>query len=70
MPNFLYGLSVYVVSSSDLNNLQHFLDRCYKRRYILRKLNIRELLKRSDCRMFGKALRTNSPLVKKKNKIK
>ena len=32
----------------------------------MRKLNLRELLKRSDCRMFGKALRTNSPLVKKK----
>ena len=41
-----------------------FLDRCYKRRYISRKLNITELLERSDCRIFRKALRTNSPLVK------
>ena len=50
MPNFLYGLSVYGASSSDLNNVQHFLYKCYKCRYILRKLNIRELLERSDCR--------------------
>ena len=64
MPNFLYGLSVYGASSSDLNNVQHFLDRCYKSRYISRKLNVKELLERSDCRIFRKALRTNSPLVK------
>ena len=59
------GLSVsgYVPSSSDLNSVQHFLDSCYKRRYISRKLNIRELLERSDCRIFRKALSTNSTLV-------
>ena len=48
----------------DLNNIQNFLDRCYKRRYISRKLNIRELLERSDCRVFRKAMRTNSTLLK------
>ena len=64
MPNFLYGLSVNGASSSDLNNVQHFLDKCYKRRYISRKLNIWELHERSDCRIFRKALSTNSPLVK------
>ena len=64
IPNFLYGLSVYGASSSNLNNVQHILDRCYKRRYISRKLNIEELLERSDCRIFRKALRTNSPRVK------
>ena len=48
----------------DLNNIQNFLDRCYKRRYISRKLNIREFLERSDCRIFRKAMRTNSTLVK------
>ena len=61
MPNVLHG---FVASSSDLNNVQYFLDRCYKCRYISRKLNIRELLERSDCHIFRKALRTNSPLVK------
>ena len=58
----LYGLSVYGASSSDLNNVQQFLDRCYKSRYISRQLNIRELLER--CRIFRKALRTSSPIVK------
>ena len=58
----LCDLSVYGASSSDLNNVQHSLDRCYKSRYISRKLNIRELLERSDCSIFRKALRTNSPL--------
>ena len=60
----LYVLNGFVASSSDLNNVQYFLDRCYKCRYISRKLNIRELLERSDCHIFRKALRTNSPLVK------
>ena len=64
MPNFLYALSVYGASSSDHNNVQHFLDRCCKSRYISRKLNVKELLERSDCRIFRKALRTNSPLVR------
>ena len=64
IPNFFYGLTVYGASSSDLNNVEHFLDKCYKRRYISRKLNIRELLERSDCRTFRKSLGTNSALVK------
>ena len=64
MPNFFYGLSVYGTSSSDLNNVEHFLDKCNKRRYISRKLNIRELLERSDRRTFRKSLGTNSALVK------
>ena len=64
IPNFFYGLTVYGASSSDLNIVEHFLDKCYKRRYISRKLNIRELLERSDCRTFRKSLGTNSALVK------
>ena len=63
MAHFLYGLSVYGASSSDLNNIHHFSGKCYKRGYISRKLNVRELLERSDCRIFRKASRTNSPLV-------
>ena len=49
MPDFSYGLSVYGASSSDHNNVQHFSDRYCKSRYISRKLNVRELLERSDC---------------------
>ena len=43
---FFYGLLVYGASSSDVNNVQHFLDKCCKRWYISRELNIRELLER------------------------
>ena len=32
--------------------------------YITRILNIRELLERSDCRIFRESMRTNSPIVK------
>ena len=63
MANFLYGLSVYGASFSDLNNIHHFPGKCYKRGYMSRKLNATELLERSDYRIFRKALRTNSPLV-------
>ena len=63
MANFVYGLSVYRASTFDLNNVHHFSGRCYKRRYMSRKLNASEFLERSDCRIFRRALRTNSPLV-------
>ena len=52
---FLYGLPVYGASSSDLNNIKHFLDRCYKRTYISRKDQIAVFLERHW---------TNSPVVK------
>ena len=57
-----YTCKRFIELTPNLNNVHHFLDRCYKRRYIPRKLNIRELLERSDCPIFRKALRTNSPL--------
>ena len=59
-----YTCKRFIELTPNLNNVHHFLDRCYKRRYISRKLNIRELLERSDCPIFRKAMRTNSPLVK------
>ena len=58
-----YTCKRFIELTPNLNNVHHFLHRCYKRRYISRKLNIRELLERSDCPIFRKALRTNSPLV-------
>ena len=59
-----YTCKRFTEFTPNLNHVHHFLDRCYKGRYISRKLNIRELLERSDCPIFRKALRTNSPLVK------
>ena len=44
MPNFYYGLSVYGASTAALNSIQRFLDRCYKRKYFSKKVDIRELL--------------------------
>lgn len=62
MPNFLYGLSVYGASFSDLNNIQDFVDRCYKRRYVSRKLNIMELLERSGFRISERPWEQIRPL--------
>ena len=36
MANFLYVLSVYGASSSDLNNIHHFSGKCYKNAGIYR----------------------------------
>ena len=33
LPNFTYGLPVYGAVDSDLTVIQHFLDRCFKRKY-------------------------------------
>ena len=46
MPNFLYGLLAYEMSPAVLNDVQNFLDRCYKRKYTSKKLNIKELLEK------------------------
>ena len=59
-----YTCKRFIELTPNLNNVHHFLDRCYKRRYISRKLNIRELLEGSDRPICRKALRTNSPPVK------
>ena len=46
MPNFLYSLLAYEMSPAVLNDVQNFLDRCYKRKYTSKKLNIKELLEK------------------------
>ena len=56
---FMLSFFVWFIGSTG-PPLLHFLDRCYKRRYISRKLNIRELLEKSDCGIFWQTLRTNS----------
>ena len=42
--NITHALSVYGVSESELSIVQQLLDRCFKRRYISKKLEIGELL--------------------------
>ena len=44
LSNFIYSISVYGASDSDLTVIQKFLDRCYKRHYISEKIDVRELL--------------------------
>ena len=64
MPKIIYGLPVYGASPPDLNIVQQFLSRCYKRRYISRYYNIYELLKHHDQRLFDKIIVDRHPLHK------
>ena len=71
LPNITYALSVCGASGSELTIAQQFLDRCFKRRYISKKLDIGELLKVQDHRICTKVsslpnhpLRANFPETK------
>ena len=71
LPNITYALSVYGASETELTIAQQFLDRCFKRRYISKKLEIGELLKVQDHRFCRKVssipnhpLRANFPETK------
>ena len=48
MTKFMYALPVYGANQSDLNAIQHFLIRCYKRRYTIDHVNIYNLLEQCD----------------------
>ena len=50
--NFTYGLSVYCAVDSDLTVIQNFLDRCFKSKYISKRMDIRELLVMADKKLF------------------
>ena len=70
LPNITYALSAGA-SESELTIAQQFLDRCFKRRYISKKLEIGELLKVQDHRICRKVssipnhpLRANFPETK------
>ena len=49
LPNFTYSLSVYGAVDSDLTVIQNFLERCFKRKYIM---VIQELLEKADRKLF------------------
>ena len=62
---------MYGASEAELTIAQQFLDRCFKRRYISKKLEIGELLKVQDHRIYRKVssipyypLRANFPETK------
>ena len=46
--NFTYGLPLYGVADSDLTVIKNFLDRCFKRKYTSKRMDIRELLEKAD----------------------
>ena len=54
MTKFMYALPVYGANQYDLNAIQHFLTRCYKRRYTIDHVNIFNLLEQCDRRLFLK----------------
>ena len=63
LPNLTYGLSVYGVYERDLNTVQNFLSRCYKRRYLSVPLNVKDIMHTQDKKLFSKARAlTNHPL--------
>ena len=74
LPNFTYCLAVFGASEPDLNIIQHFFDRCHKRRFVSFPVFIKNLLYRQDCKIL-KAITSvdNHPLrlispPKKENK--
>ena len=48
LPKITYGLSVYAASPPDLNTMQKFLTRCYKRNCISHHVNDSERVEKSD----------------------
>ena len=48
LPNFCYALPVYGASYTDLSAIQNFLDRCMKRKFMSKNVNIRDLLETAD----------------------
>ena len=58
-----YGLSVYGAYKRDLNTVQNFVNRCYKRRYLSVPLNVKDIMLTQDKKLFSKARAlTNHPL--------
>ena len=74
LPNFTYGLPVYGAVDSDVTVIQNFLDRCLKRKYTSKKMDIRELSKKADKKLFKvRSVDPDCPLsniIPKKKEIK
>ena len=63
LPNVTYGLPVYGTVDSDLTVIQDFLDRCFKRKYTSKRMNIQELLEKAGKKLFKvRSVDPNSPL--------
>ena len=54
MTKFMHAPPIYGANQCDLNATQHFLTRCYERRYTIDHVNIFNLLEKCDRRLFLK----------------
>ena len=54
IPNLTDSPSVYSAVNAELTNVRCFLDRCHKRRYISRAVNILSVSKNQDRKIFDK----------------
>ena len=52
LPNFTYGLSVHGAVDADLMVIQNFLDRCFKKKYISKRMDIRDLSEKADRKLY------------------
>jgi hypothetical protein len=58
LPNITYALSVYGASKPELTTtVQCFLERCHKRKYISKKIDVHKLLEKQDRKTFSKVAR-------------
>ena len=63
MPNITYGWLVYGASNAELRSVQQFLDRCKKRGYTSKPIDVKLLLNEQDKRIFNKVRKLeNHPL--------
>ena len=49
-----YALSVYGASKPELTKIQCFMERCYKRKYVSKEIDMHELLEKQDWKLFSK----------------
>ena len=62
--NFLYALAVYGAAESDLSTVQGFLDRCFKRQFCSKHIDVHNLLETQDRNIFKKVSNiVNHPLL-------
>lgn len=54
LPNVTYGLSIYAASSAELTTVQCFLERCFRRKYTSKYIDVYSLLENQDKQIFIK----------------
>ena len=54
LPKCIYALPVYGASQSDINEIQCYLTRCFKRQYTIEHFNSFKILEQCDERLFCK----------------